>query len=902
MKKSKTPPSTLITKISRYFYNHIKVSATVWLALLTFGVLSYSVLLQRQGFPPVEVPISVVQGVYFVNDKQVVDEQFTKPLIELADSIPEVKATRANSITNALTLIIEYDDNTSSIEGSKLVEEKVKANSSKLPPEAQINYVPIDATRYNNKYDVLLSVSAKNKNIADIVSIADSVANDIDERIPEVEKIEVLQPFTKAINPQTGVQENQQTSFDWTGERRNGSVSVQQSVVIGLTIDASQDIIAFDNSLNQTLATIDTQDKYRDVRISNAASFAPNIRSQIQSLQSNLAQGLVIVVLVCLLFIGLRAGILAAITMLMTLSVTAGALYAMGLSLNTITLFGLVLCLGLIVDDTVIVVEAIDAKRKAKEPVKDAALGAISKIAFASAAGTFTTILGFAPLLFIGGILGEFIRVLPITIITALLISLAVSLVFVPFLSRWLLNKPYIPNKFYPLATLRQAIFGLGTILSRLVLSATSTKKKITRTLLAVTISFVFIVVSFPIFTTLKFDIFPSTKDANELQIEYSFAPNTSIDEAKRITADANTKIVKTLGVDLEKITYLGNANSRQATANIMLTPLTSRDVTSQQFVSDLETTLNTIDGVQIRVSQISSGPPKDQYPFKVQIDADNPAQASQVATKLVSYLSETQFSRPNGTTFDISAVDYTGENIAVTRVDGQRIVQVSASFDATDTSTLVQITKEAIENEFLSKDSNLAGLSKDKVAFDFGSESDNQDSFQSVLVALPLLLLAMYLLLVLQFRSLLQPILILLAVPFSFFGVAAALYLTNNPLSFFVMIGFFALIGITVNNSILLTDYANQGRRNGLSPRIAVSEAIKLRTRPLLTTSLTSVLALVPLAVSDPFWESLAVTLIGGLTSSTLLVLIAFPYYYLGLEALRSRSKIKFKQLRKNK
>jgi multidrug efflux pump subunit AcrB len=101
-------------------------------------------------------------------------------------------------------------------------------------------------------------------------------------------------------------------------------------------------------------------------------------------------------------------------------------------------------------------------------------------------------------------------------------------------------------------------------------------------------------------------------------------------------------------------------------------------------------------------------------------------------------------------------------------------------------------------------------------------------------------------------------------------------------------MIGFFALIGIALNNTILLTDYANQARKAGSSPTDAMALAIKARFRPLLATSLTSVVALIPLALSDPFWESLAYTLIFGLLSSTFLVIVSFPYMYLIVEWLR--------------
>src|SRR5206468_3980614 len=138
------------------------------------------------------------------------------------------------------------------------------------------------------------------------------------------------------------------------------------------------------------------------------------------------------------------------------------------------------------------------------------------------------------------------------------------------------------------------------------------------------------------------------------------------------------------------------------------------------------------------------------------------------------------------------------------------------------------------------------------------------------------------------QFRSLLQPLLIFMALPFSIFGITLGLYLTDNAFSFFTMLGFFALIGLSIKNTILLTDFANQARRAGMGTVDAAHEALAERFRPLIATSLTAVVSLIPLTLSDPFWEGLGVTLIFGLLSSTFLVVTVFPYYYLGAEYLR--------------
>lgn len=145
-----------------------------------------------------------------------------------------------------------------------------------------------------------------------------------------------------------------------------------------------------------------------------------------------------------------------------------------------------------------------------------------------------------------------------------------------------------------------------------------------------------------------------------------------------------------------------------------------------------------------------------------------------------------------------------------------------------------------------------------------------------------------MYVLLAIQFRSMLQPLLIFLAIPFSLFGITPGLDLTSNAFSFFAMLGFFALLGLSIKNTILLTDYANQARRGGMGVVDSAVEGLRERFRPLFATSATAVVSLIPLALTSPFWEGLTVVLIFGLLSSTLLVVTVFPYYYLGAEYLR--------------
>jgi multidrug efflux pump subunit AcrB len=250
---------------------------------------------------------------------------------------------------------------------------------------------------------------------------------------------------------------------------------------------------------------------------------------------------------------------------------------------------------------------------------------------------------------------------------------------------------------------------------------------------------------------------------------------------------------------------------------------------------------------------------------------------------------SQTTLKTQSGKVFKVNRFMLSDTSNLAQRIDGKTYVSLSVGFDVNSSTELIETTRTFVKDNFNAED---YGLAKDAIQTDAGQEESNQDSFKSMMIAFPIMLLGMYILLAFQFKSFLQPLFIFLAIPFSFLGVGMGLYYTNNSASFFVMLGFFALIGIALNNTILITDLANQERRKGVGRIDAIANALQARFRPLLTTSITGVVALIPLAIHDPFWQSLSVTLIFGLLSSTLLVVLCFPYYLVTVEVIRAGGK----------
>jgi multidrug efflux pump subunit AcrB len=184
------------------------------------------------------------------------------------------------------------------------------------------------------------------------------------------------------------------------------------------------------------------------------------------------------------------------------------------------------------------------------------------------------------------------------------------------------------------------------------------------------------------------------------------------------------------------------------------------------------------------------------------------------------------------------------------------------------------------------------------------GARLEQKDAFRNLIFALILAILLVYMVLASQFASLLHPFLIMFSVPLGFIGVLWALFLTGNTLSIVSFIGIIMMVGVVVSNAILLIDYANRLRGEGLELKEAVIQAGRIRLRPILMTSLCTVCGLIPMALGIGEGAEanapLAIAVIGGLSVSTFLTLVFVPTIYMMVETWRvSRRKIADRGLR---
>jgi multidrug efflux pump subunit AcrB len=866
---------SIITTIALFFATRWRLTLAFLIVVLVAGFSAFGFGLNREGFPPINTPISVVSGTWFVDDAEVVDEQLVLPLSEAFGQVDGVVSIESQARSSSFVVVVEFESDISSDVGTAAL----LALDVDVPDGADIIYNPVNAAKLVGQYDTLVSIvgppdASPIELEAQAGALAEYLAADSSIAVADVRSL-----VTESIDPATGAEEIRQTRFTRVALSSDG---YQEAIAIGIvrTEGDSLDVLQFSDRLDGLLASADLPlDDGFEAFVT--ADFATGVRAQLSSLTTNLLTGLTAVAIVSLILIGWRVAVMTAGFMgLVTIGALAG-LWGVGYSLNTITLFGLILTLGLIVDDAIVISESIDANKDASDEPIGVIRAAIDRVGSASFAGTLTTVVVFSPMLFVGGILGEFIRPIPTTVIITLLLSFLFSIVFIPALARvFLVNRRPVRN---PVAKLerrlahaagRLAAYPSGNGIKGWATGGGLAAFALAGVLLAGTVA-----------GTLGFSIFPAGKDATAISVSAEFTPGTTIEEAERIADEIDAVVLAVLGDELDRSQYL-RGNERLTETAVDLTPIGGRP-TAPEFVEEIEAGVAGIEGVRVTVGALENGPPVVEFPFAVQIDVDETTVAAgeALAEEIRDELLGLELEGGDVTIVD-SIVSTAGE---IARVDGDRFIEVRAKYDTDEVTSNLNATQDFLEEQFPPAELEARGLAADALRFDFGVESDNQDDFAALGVAGIVALLLMLVVITVQFRSLAQSLLIFLAIPFSFLGVFTILSITDNPLSFLVTVGFIALIGVAVNNTILLVDAANRARRGGASASEAVQEAITRRFRPLVATTLTTVVGLLPLALSDPFWESLGFTLIGGLVSSTFFVILTFPAFYLGLEAIRT-------------
>jgi hydrophobic/amphiphilic exporter-1 (mainly G- bacteria), HAE1 family len=733
--------------------------------------------------------------------------------------------------------------------------------------------------------------------------------------------------------------------------RTNGKPSIGMQIIKG----PNANTVTVANEVWKALPGIESSVGH-GVHFESISDQATPITQAISDILREGLAGAIFAVLVIFLFLrSARATVVAAISIPLSLLVALIVLWQQGITLNILTLGGMMVAIGRVVDDSIVVLENISRHVSEGERPLVAAYTGAREIITAVAASTLTTVAVFLPIAFLTGIAGSFFRPFALTVVVALLASLVVAVTVVPLLASRLLpavraegverrlrlswtQRIYVP-------TIRWATsHRLLTIVAAAAFFAASMALI---PLLRVNLLDQSSSPTFPISITMPANSTLVQTDAETQKVESllsgiqgitayqatvggqsdPFAPPGTVPadptQASVLVLVQNGQYNNALaGVQQSLKAYEGPAklgvgqaqNSSNASSSQMQVDVSAGDRSTLQIANDMVlAALSRVQGLaQLKTNLVTSKPQYQLVPtdklaasgLNIQTLAALVAQAinGQVAAQAVlpQGTMSIRVQLPPGTADTAATLSALPIPTAlgvvplstlatIQEVTGpQTVTRVNGDLDATITGTITGNDTRAVQT---SVSSALAGVSLPS-----GASLSTGGVFaqlSTVLTQFALALLAaiglVYLIMVATFRSLLKPLVLLVAIPFAATGAIIALVATNTSLSLPGLIGILMLTGIVVTNAIVLLDLIEQYRDRGLNLHDAIIEGGRHRLRPILMTAFATMLALVPLAVLGGgggiggafISRPLAIVVIGGLFTSTVLTLILVPVLY---------------------
>ncbi|MEI7579222.1 MAG: efflux RND transporter permease subunit [bacterium] len=888
--------SNIFVKFSEFFIKKWRLSILLLVSITVLGYFAYTNVLKRESMPPIEVPMGVIVSPYFVNDTNIVNEKITKPLENVIGTIPEVNKVSSETSENFSTVTVSFNQGVTSKEGMNLIKQVVTSNT--LPAGVTPNYIIIEASKFDGLHDLLIPISGKDKTLQEIQTKGTEIANKLQDT-NKVSKVEVINAIKTEQNPITGESITYLDTISRLGVESDGKLNFIDAVYLGINRKNSDvGTIELSDAMHNEIKSLQEQgmlDGYTVTFSSGDPAIA--LQQQIDNLQSNAVSAAIIVLVIILILVNWRASLISVIFIISVLAATALTFVFIGYSINTMTLFALILVLGLFVDDAIVVIEAIDAQKQAGLKGMEAVKRAILKVGVADTIGTFTTMLVFVPMALISGIMGDFIRIMPVTVILALALSLAIALSIIPFLSYKFLAEKNEKKPKNLLEKFSQALYLPGLFVTDLGRRVSILLDKYLQSfwlsLTVVVVSIALVIFGLVFAAKVPFTIFPPAKDGENIMILYTMPEGTTIEKALENVKKIET-IMQDTSSEFKTVNYI-STNEKSGYIYAELTSMKTRKTTSGEIVKKLNSQFGAIKELRVKAEQPSAGPISDDYAFQIQIYSEDPVVLKNATNEIKTYLLSLKLAE------GIKVEDVLISNlISIGKNDGQRFALIKAKITASDNqSGNLQTLIKDVKDHYTTEEMGKIGLGEKGIGYDLGMESEMMGSFNSALVGLMISLVVMYAILVIQFDSFTQPFLVFLGIPFSFILLFPGLKATDNPMSFFVLLGITALTGILANNIIMLLDFAKRRAvEEKKNPREAIVGAVKRRFRPLVATSLITISGLLPLAISDPFWSALALSIIFGLIACTTMVIFVLPVYYVMLENSRLWVKLRLGKL----
>jgi len=986
--------------------------------IVVFGVLGYTYLGVRE-FPSVDPPVITVSTSYIGANADVIESQITEPLEESINGIAGIKSLTSTSRDGRSTITVEFSVDIDLEAAANDVRDRVSRSLSVLPPDidmpivakADADATPIVFLNIQSDTRNLLELSEIANNVfkerlqtiagvssvqiwgekkyamrllLDPAKLAAFQLSPVDVRnaltrenveLPSgriegddtelsIRTIGRLQTETEFENlivkefegnivrvkdlgyAQLGA-ENERTILKRDGIPMVGVVLISQAGANNIAIADE-----FYKRLEQIKKTLPP-----DIKTGIGFDITTFIRESIKEVEQTILVAFGLVVLIIFLFLrDWRTTLIPILVIPISLIGTFFIMYLADFSINVLTLLGIVLAIGMVVDDAIVVLENIYTKIENKMDPIEAGKKGSAEIFFAVISTTVALAAVFMPVIFLQGLTGRLFREFGIVVAGAVIISSFVALTLTPMLSSKILKRREHHNWFYNLT--EPFFVKINETYQRQL------KYFVIHRWLAVPGTLLSLILIYVMFSTLPTELAP-LEDRSRLSINVSGQEGATFEYMDRYLDEAVTilkeKVPEKEGmISITSPGFGASSSVNSGFINLILKEPDLRIRSQQQIADDIAPVINSLSGARAFITQQQTigGGRRGGLPVQFVLQAPNfellreflPKfiDASRTTNKFTIIEPNLKFNKPElkisidrqkARALGVSTIDiaqtiqsaFSGQRFGYFIKDGKQYqvigqfsrenrdapIDLKSTFVKNSNGELIQLDNVVNTNEqsappqlfrfnrYVSATVS-AGLAPgvslgegidamDEVAKKVlderfataldGTSKDFKESSSSLIFAFILALGLIYLILAAQFESFRDPFIILFTVPLALLGALVSLWYFNQTLNIFSEIGIIMLIGLVTKNGILIVEFANQRKAAGLTKDEAVISAAAARLRPILMTSLSTVLGILPIALAlgagSESRVSMGIAVVGGLILSTFLTLFVVPAIY---------------------
>lgn len=1004
-------------KISEYAVKNYQFTLVIFLMIVVLGV-STLLTMPRSEDPEINAPQFPVIVIYLGTSPEDMEDLVVEPLEKRFSELEDIKRIRTNISDGVAVIQVEFKYNVDVDKKYQELVREVGSMKSELPPD--IYSIEAQKVTPSNVNILQIGLVSDNAPREMLKKYAENLQDEL-EKLPMLKKVEIsglpenivrvdlklekmaqmkipvtailgniqseianipggsVEVGTKSLNVKTSgnyksAEEVAQTivysangknillrdiadvHYDFAEQKHITRLNGHRCLFVNAALKPGNNISSSQNVYSETVERFKLQLPSNIDLVKNFDQ-ADNVNTRLKSLGIDFLIA-IFLVLITLLPLGSRASLVVMISIPLSLAIGLILLNLIGYNLNQLSIVGLVVALGLLVDDSIVVVENIERWLREGHSRIEATLMATKQIGLAVVGCTATLIIAFMPLVFLPEAAGEFIRSLPMAVIMSVIASMLVSLTIIPFLSSRILKEhvsDHEGNVF--LVTLQKGIQKTyAPLLDRALKNPFST----------LVISGIIFIGSLSLFPVIGFSLFPASEKpqfiiniTTPLQTNLKTTDLVNRDVEKILSEIKDVKYFSTnVGKGNPRIYYNVIPENERTDFSQIFVQLNPETKASRklELIEELRGQFKNYPGAKIEVKNFEQGPPIIA-PVEVRLFGDNLDTLSFIASKVETMLKQTDgtiyVSNPVSNLKSDIKIDINKEKaslLGIATVDIDKTVRMAVSGlilghfsndDGTDYDVVVTTPKKeradlsVFDQLYVNNRAGIAvplkqvadltleaspvsirhlnkiryvpvsaniekGFLADNVindvirkmdemklpsgySYSMGGELESRNEsfggFGAIIITTIFLFVAV---LILEFKTFKSTLIVLSVIPLGIVGAVLALLITGNSLSFVAIIGLIALAGIEVKNSILLVDFTNQLRQDGLSLDDAIRKAGEIRFLPIVLTSMTAIGGLLPIALSvNPLISPLATVIIGGLISSTLLSRIVTPVVY---------------------